>query len=122
MCACSDQEQTATAARAQAESITALNPQQDIAFDLDEGKQVFEYWCMPCHGAGPGHAGTSALAVRLGDDQSVLLQRQNMNVETIKFVVRNGFQMMPSIRVTEISDAELDALVAYIVSNGSSND
>ena len=29
-----------------------------------DGQQIFVRWCVPCHGAGPGHPGTQALAVK----------------------------------------------------------
>lgn len=82
------------------------------------GQELFNYWCLPCHGAGPGHAGTQRLARRLGADQSVLLQRHNLSVEYVQHVVRNGFQMMPPFRYTEISDQELQAIAAYVSSGG----
>lgn len=81
------------------------------------GEALFNYWCLPCHGAGPGHAGTQRLGRRLGEARSVLLQRHNLTADYVRHVVRNGFQMMPPFRFTEISAAELDNIAAY-VSNG----
>ena len=83
-----------------------------------DGKRVFEHWCLPCHAAGPGHPGTNRLAERLGTENSVLLDRENLNEAYVQTVVRNGFQMMPPFRPTEISDRELEALAAFVVSGG----
>ena len=57
------------------------------------------------------------LDVRLGLDGSVLRERQDLVPEYVKIVVRNGFQMMPAFRPTEITDLELDQLAAYVTSN-----
>ena len=82
-----------------------------------DGRMVFEHWCLPCHAAGPGHPGTNRLAERLGAERSVILERGNLGEEYIKVVVRNGFQMMPPFRETEISDSELAAVAAYVASS-----
>ena len=58
---------------------------------------------------------------RLGEDQAVLLQRHNLTADHIKHVVRNGFQMMPPFRYTEITDPQLDRIAAYVSSNGKNN-
>ena len=84
----------------------------------DAGRNLFEYWCLPCHGAGPGYAGTMALAQRLGEEQSVILDRDNLPAEYIKFVVRNGLQMMPPLMPTEITDEGLELLAEYLASAG----
>ncbi|HZF27841.1 MAG TPA: hypothetical protein VE907_01865 [Gammaproteobacteria bacterium] len=56
---------------------------QDVA-SADSGKQVFQYWCAPCHAPGPRHPGTQALDA-----------------------LYKGAK-------PEISDAELAALAAYL--------
>ena len=82
------------------------------------GKALFEFWCLPCHGAGPGHAGTQAIGRRLGIDHAVLLTRKGLTPEYVKTIVRNGFQMMPPFRPTEISDQELQLLANYVATGG----
>jgi len=83
-----------------------------------DGQKVFEHWCLPCHAEGPGHPGTNRLAERLGVENSVLLDRENLNEVYIQTVVRNGFQMMPPFRPTELSDREVEAVAVYVVSGG----
>jgi mono/diheme cytochrome c family protein len=91
------------------------------------GKAVFDKWCAPCHGAeGPQRTlfgagalpGTAALAVKYqGKVPAVLEQRTDLQPAFIKTVVRHGLYGMPITRKTEISDAELDDVVAYLTRN-----
>ncbi len=91
------------------------------------GKAVFDKWCAPCHGAvapknvmfGSGAlAGTSALAVKYkGKLPAVLDERTDLTPALIKTVVRGGLYGMPITRKTEVGDAELDDVVAYLTRN-----
>ena len=92
------------------------------------GKAVFNKWCEPCHGAiapksgmmfgGGALPGTAALAVKYkGKVPAVLEQRTDLKPPYIKTVVRHGLYGMPITRKTEIRDAELDDLVAYLTGN-----
>lgn len=88
------------------------------------GKAVFDKWCTPCHGpvaparsvfGGGALPGTAALAVKYkGAVPPVLEQRTNLAPGYIRTVVRNGLFGMPITRKTEISDAELENVVAYL--------
>jgi mono/diheme cytochrome c family protein len=79
------------------------------------GRQVFTYWCAPCHGAGAGHPGTEALAAKYqGKVPAELEQRMDLPGSLIRQVVRNGISVMPIFRKTEISDADLADIVAYL--------
>jgi len=82
------------------------------------GQELFNYWCLPCHGAGTGHAGTQELGRMRGKDKAVLLQRHDITAARVKHVVRTGFQMMPPFRYSEITAAQLDRIAAYVSSNG----
>ncbi|MEJ2760024.1 MAG: cytochrome c [Gammaproteobacteria bacterium] len=117
LAACSDHEGAAppqkTGAARPGETVSMRVPGKEKS-----GRELFRYWCMPCHGAGPGHAGTQALGRLRGKDQAVLLQRHNLTADYVKHVVRNGFQMMPPFRYTEITGPQLDRIAAYVSSNG----
>ena len=78
------------------------------------GQQTFEFWCAPCHAAGAEHPGTRRLAERLSPELSVLLERPGLEAAYVQAVVRNGFQMMPPFRATEISDEQLNALAVFV--------
>lgn len=97
---------------------TPVPVQSQVQKTVTVGETLFEYWCLPCHAAGTGHAGTQAIGRRLGIDQSVLLLRKGLTPVYIKTIVRNGFQMMPPFRPTEISDQELQLLAEYVASGG----
>jgi len=89
---------------------TPLNAQQST-----DGKAVFEKWCAPCHGDGPGKPGTAALqTLYKGVKPAMLEQRTDLAPEYTRAIVRTGVSVMPFFRKTEISDAELDALSKYL--------
>jgi (+)-pinoresinol hydroxylase len=98
---------------------------------IQEGQQVFVRWCEGCHargnpvqknpnGAPVGRiwAGTHTLEERYkGAVPAALEDRVNLTPELIRMVVRNGLNVMPRTRKTEISDDKLDALIAYLTRN-----
>jgi mono/diheme cytochrome c family protein len=86
------------------------------------GKVVFNHWCYPCHKVlHPGDlpvAGTSSLQRRYqGSEPAALEQRTDLSAMYIRRIVRRGDKSMPPSRKTEISDADLDALAAYLTRN-----
>lgn len=82
---------------------------------VEQGQAVFARWCSACHGAGPGHPGTDALAAKYGGKKPALLEdRRDLTPKTVTFYVRHGVSIMPFFRKTEISDADLDDLGAYL--------
>lgn len=81
----------------------------------ERGKEVFDYWCAACHGDGPGRPGTAALQALYGGQKPALLEeRTDLVPELTRSFVRNGVSIMPFFRKTEISDADLEALAAYL--------
>lgn len=82
---------------------------------LAHGAQVFEKWCLPCHGHGDQFPGTVALGVKYqGKLPGALQDRTDLVPDFVKAVVRTGVSVMPFFRKTEVSDADLDALAAYL--------
>lgn len=49
-----------------------------------------------------------------GTPSAILEQRDDLDADYVKAAVRNGISFMPSFRKTEISDAELDQVAAYL--------
>jgi mono/diheme cytochrome c family protein len=85
------------------------------AQDVGRGAEVFEVWCAPCHAPGPRHPGTQALeALYKGAKPAALEQRTDLVPELTRSFVRTGVSVMPPFRKTEISDADLEALAAYL--------
>jgi mono/diheme cytochrome c family protein len=86
---------------------------QDAA--IQRGDQVFQYWCAPCHAPGPKHPGTQALeALYRGEKPAALEERSDLVPALTQTFVRSGVSIMPPFRKTEISDADLAALAAYL--------
>jgi mono/diheme cytochrome c family protein len=85
------------------------------AADLARGRAVFENWCAPCHAPGPRHPGTQALEVLYqGAKPAALEERTDLVPELTRAFVRSGVSIMPPFRKTEIGDADLAALAAYL--------
>ena len=90
----------------------------------ENGRTVFAKWCTPCHGAdivtgelwGRAPApGTAALQLKYrGELPAILEERTDLTGEFIETVVRGGLFGMPITRKTEISDSELEDIIAYL--------
>ncbi len=82
------------------------------------GQAVYEHWCAPCHAPGPGHPGTQSLQLKYGGKTPpVLLERTDLAPQAVSVFVRQGVLLMAPFRKTEITDAELAALSAYVAKN-----
>jgi mono/diheme cytochrome c family protein len=96
-------------------TLIAVVSMQPVHADDSVGHQVFTKWCAPCHSRGPGNPGTAALAAVYKNSKPAALEdRTDLTPAFIKQAVRSGVNVMPYFRKTEISDAELDALSAYL--------
>ena len=86
------------------------------------GHAVFEKWCAPCHAPVSGNErlpGTSTLeSIYKGAKPAALEQRTDLTAVLVAFYVRHGDNAMPWFRKTEISDADLAALGAYLAHSG----
>jgi mono/diheme cytochrome c family protein len=81
----------------------------------DRGQAVYNHWCAPCHAVGPGHPGTQSLEVKYrGEIPAVLEERTDLTPEFVRTMVREGILMMAPFRKTEVTDAELDDIGAYL--------
>jgi len=108
-------------------AITSAVAQHAAAQDaggLERGRALYEHWCAPCHGPGIGNngaqhlPGTDALRVKYrGALPALLTERTDMSTDLVKTYVRQGITVMPFFRKTEIDDAELDAIAAYLTRN-----
>ena len=85
------------------------------AAEPPSGQKVYEKWCAPCHAAGPGHPGTQSLQLKYdGKVPAVLIERTDLTPQAVSVFVRQGILMMAPFRKTEINDAELAALAAFV--------
>jgi len=82
------------------------------------GYVEYQKFCSACHGEGVGRPGTLALQAKYkGALPALLEKRTDLTPQLIKMYVRNGITVMPTFRKTEISDADLDAIAAYVTRN-----
>jgi mono/diheme cytochrome c family protein len=83
--------------------------------DTARGKQLYTYWCATCHAHGPGNPGTQSLEVKYkGAMPAALEDRTNLPPQVTTYFVRNGVALMPPFRKTEVSDADLRDIAAYL--------
>jgi mono/diheme cytochrome c family protein len=79
------------------------------------GEAVYKRWCTHCHSAGRGNPGTESLQVKYGGKlPAVLLDRTDLSTQAVAQFVRSGVLSMPPFRKTEVTDAELAAVAAYV--------
>jgi mono/diheme cytochrome c family protein len=90
---------------------------------LQHGREVFKARCNLCHGDWPKDikpgmvpmVGTQTLQRKYkGSKPALLEQRTDLTPDMVKFYVRHGVGVMPFFRPTEVSDADLDAIAAYL--------
>jgi (+)-pinoresinol hydroxylase len=106
------------AALAAATALIGISPAGAESPPAPSGNVVYEKWCAPCHDPGINHPGTHALMAKYQDTKpAVLLERTDLAASVVKHFVRHGISVMPQFRKTEISDAELDALAAFLSRN-----
>jgi mono/diheme cytochrome c family protein len=88
---------------------------QPAPANVEKGHETYAYWCASCHGRGNRFPGTVALQAKYGGKvPAVLDDRIDLTPAAVRLFVRRGTSIMPFFRKTEISDADLDALVAYL--------
>jgi mono/diheme cytochrome c family protein len=96
----------------------AVAPALSHADEIGTGKTLFDHSCLICHGSGPYMAGTQQLRINYGNTKLALLeQRTDLTPAYIKLFVRRGYGVMPRFRKTEVSDADLAAISAYLTRN-----
>ncbi len=98
-----------------AAAFAAAAPAQQTA-----GRVVYEHLCAPCHAPGISHPGTHALMVKYPGGRRAsgdITEWTDLPASYVTFMVRHGMSVMPPFRKTEITDAELAALAAYLSRN-----
>lgn len=80
-----------------------------------DGAENYALMCAGCHDPGPGHPATMLLE-QLGRPVPALIGREDLELDYLHAVVRQGLIEMPPFRPTELSDAEIEQIHAYIVS------
>ena len=78
------------------------------------GGKIFDKWCSDCHHTAGGSGSMALQRTYQGRLPAVLEQRTDLLPAYIQVVVRHGMSFMPSFRKTEISDADLALVAAYL--------
>jgi mono/diheme cytochrome c family protein len=88
---------------------------------VERGNAKYQYTCAPCHGAGPGDdgrkmlPGTDALRIKYKGKVPALLEaRTDLSAKVLRVFVRRGSWSMPPFRPTELTDAEIEDIAAYL--------
>lgn len=68
--------------------------------------------CGMCHL--PGGTGTRMLRLRLGEEGSLLAERDDLPGDYVEYVVRHGINSMPPITRADVTEKELAEIVAYL--------
>lgn len=84
----------------------SLTPQQQ------QGKHLYNHICVYCHS--PGVWGTNRLSKRMDKEHAVLENRTDLSAGAIQTIVRTGIGSMPPLRKSELSDADVAAIAAYL--------
>jgi cytochrome c5 len=77
------------------------------------GKEAFDHYCTYCHGADDG-PGTMQLKRTRGKDLARLTERTNLSADYVQYVVRHGLRAMPPFVPSDLTDAQLKALAAFL--------
>jgi len=90
---------------------------------INEGNAAFQEHCAACHGKqlvanGQMLPGTASLAIKYkGAVPPALEDRTDLPAAFVIYTVRHGVAVMPFFRKTMVSDAQLDAIAAYLARN-----
>ncbi|HTV80339.1 MAG TPA: cytochrome c [Steroidobacteraceae bacterium] len=82
------------------------------AADIAAGGPDFAHKCGVCHDT--GGTGTQMLARRLGAQRALLAERADLPAQYVRTIVRSGLGSMPALTRVEVTDAQLDDIVAYL--------
>lgn len=83
--------------------------------DAPDGAALYAWHCLPCHAAGAQYPGTLALQVKYqGSLPAVLTERRDLGADAVRIVLRQGINVMPYYRRTELSDAEVAAIAGFL--------
>lgn len=92
-------------------------PAGDRRAPTTDGETLFSNRCGACHLV--GGMGTNLLTkerVRAGQppEQGLLVNRRDLTQTMVRWVVRNGKLAMPRLSRVDVTDAELDAIAAFL--------
>lgn len=93
-------------------AVLAQAAEPTLTIEQQQGKVLFEATCVYCHN--PRGWATERLRTRLGEDRAVLADRTDLSRDYVRTVVRNGFMTMPAYTPTDLDEAQIKAIAAYL--------
>jgi mono/diheme cytochrome c family protein len=84
------------------------------------GREVFDHYCSACHGSEDG-PGTVQLSRTRGSDRALLIERTDLAPDYIEYIVRHGLRSMPAFVPSDLTDARLKALIAFLTKKPSAD-
>ena len=99
---------------ASAQKPASVPPGERTAVSLNTGEELFNHYCIQCHGDGEGKPGANMLEQKHGKEKRLIKGRDDLPAIYIKTVIRNGLLEMAPFRFTEISDEQLDLVADYV--------
>jgi len=91
---------------------SAVAADAPLSTQQQQGQALFRSTCAYCHSEKVW--GTLAIERRRGSSDALLEKRTDLVPEFVKSVVRNGLGSMPAYRRTELTDADVAAIVTYL--------
>jgi mono/diheme cytochrome c family protein len=89
--------------------------ESSLTAEQQQGKALYEATCNFCHNA-RGFA-TERLRTRLPEDRAVLVDRTDLDPIYIRTIVRNGLASMPAYTPTDLNEAQIKTISAYLTRN-----
>lgn len=86
-----------------------------LTAEQQQGKALYEATCNYCHNA-RGFA-TERLRTRLPEASSILVDRTDLDPTYIRTIVRNGLASMPAYTPTDLNEAQIKTISAYLTRN-----
>ncbi len=90
-------------------------PAQAPAQEENAGRAAYDRHCIHCHDADDEAVGTLQLGRTRGEEFALLTERDDLAGEYISAIVRNGLNAMPGFLPSELTEAQLAALVDYVM-------
>jgi mono/diheme cytochrome c family protein len=95
-----------------ASAVTIAGAAEPLTTQQQQGKALYEATCNYCHNA-RGFA-TERLRTRLPEDRAILVDRSDLDPTYIRTIVRNGLASMPAYTPTDLDEAQIKAIAAYL--------
>jgi len=88
---------------------------QATAQEENAGQAAYDRHCIHCHDSDDEAVGTLQLGRTRGEEFALLTERDDLAGEYIAAIVRTGLNAMPAFLPSELTEAQLAALVDYVM-------